>query len=81
MGATWLGGIATHTIARDRCTEMVYYSSVTIAGCLSLGTLGFRVCFLVIYALSLDAWLSLLYDDGTFLYAFLMMLLSILRLC
>ena len=58
-GATWLGGIATYTTTRDWCTETVYCSSVTIAGCFSLGTSGSRVCFLVIYALSLDAWLSL----------------------
>ena len=58
MGATWLGGIATYTTVRDWCTETVYYSSVTVAGCPSLGTSGFGVCFLVIYALSLDAWLS-----------------------
>ena len=23
-GATWLGGIATYTIARDRCTETIF---------------------------------------------------------
>ena len=62
LSAMWLGGIATYTTARDQCTETVYCSSVIIAGCLSLGTLGSGVCFLVIYALSLDAWLSLFYD-------------------
>lgn len=36
MGATWLGGIATFTTARDRCIEMVFYPSVTIAGCFHL---------------------------------------------
>ena len=50
MGATWLGGVATYTTARDRFTKMVYCSSTTIAGCFSLGTLGSGVCFLVIYS-------------------------------
>ena len=36
MGATWLGGVATYTTARDRCIEMVYFSSMTIAGCFHL---------------------------------------------
>ena len=49
-GATWLGGIVTYTTARDQCTEMVYCTSMTVAGCLSLGTSGSGVCFLVIYA-------------------------------
>ena len=62
MGFTWLGGVATYTTTRDRCTGTVYYSSVTVAGCLSLGASGSGVCFLMIYALSLDAWLSLFYD-------------------
>ena len=70
MGATWLGGIATYTTARDWCTEMVYCSSMTVAGCLSLGTLGSGVWFLMIFALSLDAWLSLFYDVSNFPYAF-----------
>ena len=70
IGATWLGGVATYTTARDQCTEMVYYSSMTVAGCFSLGTSSFGVCFLVIYALSLDAWLSLFYNVSTFSYAF-----------
>ena len=58
MDAMWLGGIATYTTARDQCVEMVYCSSVIVAGCISLGTSSSGVCFLVIYALSLDAWLS-----------------------
>ena len=59
MSAMWFGGIATYTIVGDQCTEKVYHSSVTVDGFFSLGTLGSGVCFLVIYALSLDAWLSL----------------------
>ena len=49
MGATWLGGVATFTTARDWCTETVYCPSVTVAD-VSLGTSICRVCFLVIYA-------------------------------
>ena len=71
IGAMWLGGIATYTTTKDQCTEMVYCSSVTVARCFSLGTLGFGVCFLVIYAFSLDGWLSLFYGVSTFPYAFL----------
>ena len=70
MGVMWLGGIATYTIGRDWCIETILCPSVTIIGCFSLGTSGFRVCFLVIYALSLDAWFSLFYDVSTFPYAF-----------
>ena len=61
-GATWLGGIATYTTTRDRCIEMIYCSSMTVARCFSLGTSGFGVCFLVIYAFLLDAWISCLED-------------------
>ena len=35
-GATWLGGVATFTIARDQCIETVLYPSATIAGCVHL---------------------------------------------
>ena len=35
MGATWLGGIATFTTTRDRCIEMVYCPSATVAGCVT----------------------------------------------
>lgn len=35
-GATWLGGVATFATARDRCTEMIFCPSVTIARCLHL---------------------------------------------
>ena len=35
MGTTWLGGIATFTTARDRCTETVYCSSTIIIGCIT----------------------------------------------
>ena len=57
MGTMWLGGIATYTtigsgVQRQSC------SSATVARCFSPSTLGSKVCFLVIYALSLDAWLS-----------------------
>ena len=38
MGFMWLGGVANYTTIRDRCTEMVYYSSVAGARC-SLGIL------------------------------------------
>ena len=31
--ATWLGGIATYTTARDRCTEMIFHPSATVVGC------------------------------------------------
>ena len=58
MGTSWLGGIATYTTATDRCAETVYCSSMTVVGCLSLGISDSGVCFLVIYALFLDAWLS-----------------------
>ena len=34
-GATWLGGIATFTTARDQCIEMVYFSSAIVAGCVT----------------------------------------------
>ena len=33
MGATWLGGVATFTTARDRCIEMIFFPSATVAGC------------------------------------------------
>lgn len=36
MGATWLGGVATFTTARDRCTETIFCPSATIVGCLHL---------------------------------------------
>ena len=61
-GAMWLGGIATYTTTGDQCTKMVFSPSVHIVGCFHLVLRVFGVCFLVIYALSLDAWLSLLYD-------------------
>lgn len=43
MGTTWLGCVATYTIARDQCTKMIYGSSATISGCFLIGTLGSRV--------------------------------------
>ena len=36
MGATWLGGVATFTTARDRCTETIFCPSATVAGCFHL---------------------------------------------
>ena len=57
----WLGGVATYTNTRDRCTEMVMFQ----CDCCQMFTWYFRysrVFFLVTYALSLDAWLSRLYD-------------------
>ena len=35
-GATWLGGVATFTTARDRCTEMIFCPSAIVAGCFHL---------------------------------------------
>lgn len=32
MGAMWLGGISTFTIARDQCTETIFCPSVIVAG-------------------------------------------------
>ena len=31
MGATWLGGVATYTTARDWCTETIFCLSVILA--------------------------------------------------
>ena len=36
MGATWLGGVATYTTARDRCIEMIFCPSATVVGCFHL---------------------------------------------
>ena len=49
-GATWLGGVATYTTARDRCTETVYCPSVTVAGCVTW-YFDIQSILLVIYAL------------------------------
>ena len=70
-GATWLGGVATFTTARDRCTETVYCSSAPVAGCVTW-YFGIRSMFLVIYAFIM--MLSCL-DDVSFI-AFLIMMIS-----
>ena len=36
IGATWLGGVATLTTARDQCTVTFFYPSATIVGCFHL---------------------------------------------
>ena len=36
MGATWLGGVATFTTARDRCTKTIFCPSATVVGCFHL---------------------------------------------
>ena len=71
MGATWLGGVATFTTTRDRCTEMVYCPSATVAGCVTW-YFNIRSTLLVIYALIM--MLSCL-DDVSF-NAFLIMMIS-----
>ena len=48
-GATWLGGVATFTTARDRCTETIFCPSATVAGCIHL-YFELRSMLLVIYA-------------------------------
>ena len=56
MGFMWLGGIATYTTVGHRCTQMVMFQ----CDCGWMFTWYFEyfgVCFLVIYVLSLDAWL------------------------
>ena len=73
IGATWLGGIATFTTARDQCTEMSYGPSAIVVGCVTW-YFGIRSMFLVIYALIM--MLSCL-DDVSF-NAFLIMMLSCL---
>ena len=71
-GATWLGGVATFTTARDRCTETVYCSSAPVAGCVTW-YFGIRSMFLVIYALIMMlSWL----DDVSF-NAILIMMISV----
>ena len=49
MGATWLGGVATFTTARDWCIETVYCSCVVMAGCF-IWYFSLRSMLLVIYA-------------------------------
>ena len=71
-GATWLGGVATFTTARDRCTETVYCPSATVAGCVTW-YFGIRSMLLVIYALIMMlSWL----DDVSF-NAILIMMISV----
>ena len=36
MGATWLGGVATFTTAKDWCTKIVLYPNATDAECVHL---------------------------------------------
>ena len=59
--ATWLGGIATFTTARDQCTETVHCSSVIVVGCVTW-YFGIQSMLLVIYALIM--MLSCLDDVG-----------------
>ena len=48
MGATYFGGVATFTTARDWCTETVYYPSATMVGCVTW-YFGRQSMLLVIY--------------------------------
>ena len=61
IGSMWLGGIATYTTARDWCTKMIFYPSVTVARCFHLvlwvleyafiGMLGYHVLMMLVYLL------------------------------
>ncbi len=64
MGATWLGGMATYTIARDQCTKTVLYPSVTIARCVHL-VLWFMEYTFLWFMLSLEC-LFIMLDELSF---------------
>ena len=67
--ATWLGGVATFTTARDRCTKIVYCSSTTMAGCFTW-YFNSRSMLLVIYA-----FLGMLFTMFTWCWFFMHSLL------
>ena len=70
LGATWLGGIATFTTARDWCTETVFHPSATVAGCSHLVLRVPEYTFLW-FCSHWNVWISCLDDVSlfdTFLY-------------
>ena len=69
-GATWLGGVATFTTARDRCIETIFVLVRPLLDVLSW-YFGIQSMFLVIYAfIMMLSWL----DDIRFNVIFIMMI-------